>query len=328
MRSGRRGGPCSTPRRMARPWELYAARGEPAEMAWALGAWYGARRVAGTRRMPSRRCLRRCSAASMPTWCSRQPSRVCRRGAAGITRFLVEQITCARDGGSSSVCRWRCARRSWPRLGTPALRRTSFAPGACCSARATSPRREPSLSRRRREAVQSPLADGARFGIGGHGLGAAGEGHGTTELTDVLLTPEPASPPARAACSFSGARRPQHSVEGGGSAPASPLFNWPSGRLRRALWRFAEARDAALARLVPNDADLPRSTPATTPATPTRRSAARCRPRCGCARSGAATFRAGPARGTGAALPERRARRPPCLAGRDRTGCARRRGAR
>lgn len=240
---------------------LRAARGGPAEMAWALGAWYGARRgrwdepyafeavpEAMLRSLDVHVVFEAALAGVPPA------------SRAGITRFLVEQITWRG--------RWGIEQRM-PLEVREALLASAQDSGA-----------QENVVRARRllfgEGDLAPLgtelvaaSSGGRynrlctegagvFGIDGHELVRLERGHGATELTRLLA---PGSPLAARAGSVFFLRRSggvhSISVEGGEDrSRIGPLFNWPSGRLRRVLPRFTEARDAALARLVPNDADL------------------------------------------------------------------------
>ncbi|WP_437595981.1 hypothetical protein WMF28_25680 [Sorangium sp. So ce590] len=112
------------------------------------------------------------------------------------------------------------------------------------------------------------------------------------------------------------------------SAGSASVANLPPARLRRALSRFVEARDAALARLVPDDADLLPLDPghdacdayeAFGGALP---AALRLRSFWGGRRAPRAPVRGAEARRP----PEGPARRPPCMAWRDRHGRAREAG--
>ncbi len=174
--------------------------------------------------------------------------------------------------------------------------------------------------------------DGSRvFAIDGWRLVRLKKEHGVLEVCPVFRPDTPIAIRNRAVLLLDPSGRRCIVTEEGESRPdLRPLCGLPTLRLRHALPRFTEARDAALARLVPNDADLLPLDPGydacdayeafggPLPAAPAAALVL------GLRRSARAPARGAEARRS----PERRARRPPCLAGRDRTGCARRRGAR
>ncbi|WP_437521189.1 hypothetical protein WME79_28590 [Sorangium sp. So ce726] len=237
-----------------------AARGGVAEAAWALGAWHGARRgpwdeayafEAVTDAMLRRLGIHEVFEAAL--------AGVPAASVAGIARFLVEHITWR--------ARWGIEQRM-PLLAREALLAAARDSGA--QENAVRARRllfgEGDLAPPGTELVAASsggrfnrlCTDGVHaFGVDGHELMRLTRGRGATALTQLVAPGSPLA--ARAGSLFflkrSGAHRV--SVEGGEvRSGAGPLFHLAPGRLRRALSRFVAARDAALARLVPSDADL------------------------------------------------------------------------
>ncbi|WP_437573726.1 hypothetical protein [Sorangium sp. So ce887] len=239
---------------------VHAARGGMPEAAWALGAWYGARRGAWDEayafeavpeamlRSLGIHAVFEAALAGVPV-----------ASRAGIVRFLVEHITWrARWGIEQRMPRaerealFSAARDSGAQENVVRARRLLFGegdlapPGTELVAASSGGR----FNRLCTEGVRA-------FGIDGHELVRLERGCGATELTRMLA---PGSPLAvRRGSVFFLKRSGVHSisVEGGEvRARVGPLFNLPPARLRRALSRFVEARDAALVRLVPDDADL------------------------------------------------------------------------
>jgi hypothetical protein len=239
---------------------LRAARGEPAEMAWALGAWYGARRG----RWDEAYAFEAVPEAMLRSLDAHVVFEAAHAGVpaaarTGITRFLVEQITWrARWGIEQRMplevreALLTAARDSGAQENIVRARRLLFGEGDLA------PPGTELVAASSGGRFNRLCTDGARaFGIDGHELARLERGHGTTELARLLAPGSPLA--AREGSLFFLRRSGVHSisVEGGEiRSRIGPLFDWPSDRLRRALSRFTEARDAALAHLVPNDADL------------------------------------------------------------------------
>jgi hypothetical protein len=100
--------------------------------------------------------------------------------------------------------------------------------------------------------------DGSRvFAIDGWKLVRLKKDQGGLEVCPVFRPDTPIAIRDRAVLLLDPSGRRRMVTEGGESRPdRRPLCGLPAFRLRHALPRFTEARDAALARLVPNDADL------------------------------------------------------------------------
>ncbi|WP_437476947.1 hypothetical protein WME75_27315 [Sorangium sp. So ce1014] len=100
--------------------------------------------------------------------------------------------------------------------------------------------------------------DGARvFAIHGWALVRLQKDRGVLDVCPVFRPDTPLAIRARSVMLLDPSGRRRVVTEDGEVRPdLRPLFGLPALRLRRALSRFVEARDAALARLVPDDADL------------------------------------------------------------------------
>ncbi|XXX72817.1 hypothetical protein WMF30_34730 [Sorangium sp. So ce134] len=106
--------------------------------------------------------------------------------------------------------------------------------------------------------VRRLCSDGARvFAVQGCALVRLQKGERVREVCPVFRPGTPIAIRAGGVLLLDPSGRRRLVTEGGEVRPdRRPLFGLPALRLRRALPRFVAARDAALARLVPDDADL------------------------------------------------------------------------